>query len=70
MPSYDEWRACVKMVILPFSYYSNHLAWIYNMRKYLLHVLIISFVFLLAPTVQVASYAGKLEDAKEKEKIY
>jgi len=40
------------------------------MRKYLLHVLIISFVFLLAPTVQVASYAGKLEDAKEKEKIY
>ena len=26
------------------------------MRKYLLHVLIISFVFLLAPTVQAASY--------------
>jgi cytochrome c-type biogenesis protein CcmH/NrfG len=35
------------------------------MRKYLLHVLIISFVFLLAPTIQVASYAGELEDAKE-----
>ena len=35
------------------------------MRKYLLHVLIISFVFLLAPTVQVASYAGAIEDAKE-----
>ena len=35
------------------------------MRKYLLHVLIISFVFLLAPTAQVASYAGKIEDAKE-----
>ena len=34
------------------------------MRKYLLHVLIISFVFLLAPTVHVASYAGELEDAK------
>ena len=32
------------------------------MRKYLLHVLIISFVFLLAAT---ASYAGELEDAKE-----
>jgi len=29
------------------------------MRKYLLHVLIISFVFLLTPTVQVASYAGE-----------
>ena len=35
------------------------------MRKYLLHVLIISFVFLLAPTVHVASYAGEIEDAKE-----
>ena len=35
------------------------------MRKYLLHVLIISFVFLLAPTAHVASYAGELEDAKE-----
>ena len=35
------------------------------MRKYLLHVLIISFVFLLAPTAQVASHAGELEDAKE-----
>jgi hypothetical protein len=35
------------------------------MRKYLLHVLIISFVFLLAPTVHVASYAGEVEDAKE-----
>ena len=35
------------------------------MRKYLLHILIISFVFLLAPTAQVASYAGEIEDAKE-----
>ncbi len=35
------------------------------MKKYLLHVLIISFVFLLTPTVQVASYAGAIEDAKE-----
>jgi len=35
------------------------------MRKYLLHVLIISFVFLLAPTVHVATYAGEIEDAKE-----
>ncbi len=35
------------------------------MRKYLLHILIISFVFLLAPTAQVASHAGELEDAKE-----
>jgi hypothetical protein len=35
------------------------------MRKYLLHVLIISFVFHLAPTAQVASHAGELEDAKE-----
>jgi tetratricopeptide (TPR) repeat protein len=29
------------------------------MRKYLLHILIISFVFLLTPTVPVASYAGE-----------
>ena len=35
------------------------------MRKYLLHILIISFVFLLAPTAHVASYAGAIEDAKE-----
>ena len=35
------------------------------MRKYLLHILIISFVFLLTPTVPVASYAGEIEDAKE-----
>ena len=35
------------------------------MRKYLLHVLIISFVFLLAPTAHVVSYAGAIEDAKE-----
>ncbi len=35
------------------------------MRKYLLHILIISFVFLLAPTAQIASYAGELEDAKK-----
>ena len=37
------------------------------MRKYLPHILIISFVFILAPTAQVASYADekRLEDAKE-----
>jgi tetratricopeptide (TPR) repeat protein len=35
------------------------------MRKYLLHILIISFVFLLAPTAHVALYAGEIEDARE-----
>ena len=44
------------------------------MRKYLLHVLIISFVFLLAPTVQAAPYlvywpsklyAGDIETYKQ-----
>ena len=35
------------------------------MRKYILHILIISFVVLLAPTAQVVSYAGAIEDAKE-----
>jgi len=35
------------------------------MREYLLHVLIISFVFLLTPTVQVASYAGEIETYKQ-----
>ena len=40
------------------------------MRKYLLHVLIISFVFLLAPTVHVATCAGEIEDAKEKVRKY
>ena len=35
------------------------------MRKYLPHILIISFVFLLVPTAQVATYAGEIEDAKE-----
>ena len=35
------------------------------MRKYLLHILIISFVFLLTPTAHVATYAGEIEDAKE-----
>ena len=35
------------------------------MKKYLLHILIISFVFLLAPTAHVATYAGEIEDAKE-----
>ena len=35
------------------------------MRKYLPHILIISFVFLLAPTVHVATCAGEIEDAKE-----
>ena len=39
------------------------------MRKYLLHILIISFVFILAPTAHVASHAGELEDAKEKVRI-
>ena len=35
------------------------------MRKYIPHILIISFIFLLAPTVHVATYAGEVEDAKE-----
>ena len=36
------------------------------MKKYLLpHVLIISFVFLLAPTVHVASYAGDIKRYRE-----
>ena len=35
------------------------------MRKYIPHVLIISFVFLLTHTAQVASYAGEIEDARE-----
>ena len=35
------------------------------MMKYLLHVLIISFIFLLAPTALVTSHAGELEDARE-----
>ena len=35
------------------------------MRKYIPHVLIISFVFLLAPTAHVASYAGEIEDARD-----
>ena len=35
------------------------------MKKYLPHILIISFVFLLAPTAHVATYAGEIEDAKE-----
>ena len=35
------------------------------MRKYIPHILIISFIFLLAPTAQVVSYAGTIEDAKE-----
>ena len=32
------------------------------MRRYLLHVLIISFIFLLAPTAQVATYAGESQN--------
>jgi Tfp pilus assembly protein PilF len=38
------------------------------MRKYLLHILIISFAFFLTPTAQAASYEAekRLEDAKEK----
>ncbi len=35
------------------------------MRKYLPHILIISFVFLLAPTAHVATYAGAIETLKE-----
>ena len=35
------------------------------MRKYLPHILIISFVFILTLTAHVASYAGEIEDAKE-----
>ena len=35
------------------------------MRKYIPHILIISFVFILAPTAHVALHAGELEDAKE-----
>ena len=35
------------------------------MRKYLPHILIILFVFLLAPTALVTSYAGEVEDARE-----
>ncbi len=42
------------------------------MRKYISHILIISFVFLLAPAIQVASYADekRLEDAKEEVRKY
>ena len=39
------------------------------MKKYLLHVLIISFVFLLAPTAQVATYAGEVEGVVEHEDL-
>ena len=37
------------------------------MRKYLLHILIISFVFILAPTAHVAAFDAEkmIEDAKE-----
>ncbi len=37
------------------------------MKKYLLHILIISFVFILVPIAQVASYDTEkgIEDAKE-----
>ena len=35
------------------------------MWKYIPHILIISFIFLLAPTAQVASYAREIETAKE-----
>ena len=44
---------------------NNYPVRMYNMRKYLLHILIILFVFLLAPTAQVVSYAGWIEDAIE-----
>ena len=41
------------------------------MRKFILHVLIILFVFLLVPTTQAASYEDekRLEDAKEEVRI-
>ena len=39
------------------------------MRKYLLHVLIISFIFLLAPTAHVATYAGEVEGVVEHEDL-
>ena len=35
------------------------------MRKYLPHILIISFVFLLAVTAQVVSYAGDIKRYRE-----
>ena len=35
------------------------------MRKYIPHILIISFVFLLAHAVHVASYAGEIETYKQ-----
>ena len=36
------------------------------MKKHLLpHILIISFVFILAPTAHVTLHAGAIEDAKE-----
>ena len=35
------------------------------MRKYIPHILIISFIFLLVPTAHVATYAGEIEDARE-----
>ena len=35
------------------------------MKKYLPHILIISFVFILAPIVPVASYAGEIETYKQ-----
>ena len=35
------------------------------MRNYLLHILIISFVFILVPTAQAASYAGEIETYKQ-----
>ena len=39
------------------------------MRKYLLHVLIISFVFLLTHNCTVASYVGVIETYKEEIRI-
>jgi tetratricopeptide (TPR) repeat protein len=59
---------CVTLVVNIYaavSYYSINLIRRIHMRKYLLHVLIISFVFLLAPTAQVVSYAGEIETWKE-----
>ena len=40
------------------------------MRKYLLHILIISVIFLLAPTVQVVSYADVEENMMNKERLF
>ena len=51
----------------PFSYYSNYLVWMYNVRKYLLiHAIVISFVFFITPTILAASdVERKIEELKQ-----